>query len=85
MIPAIHTFTTPTDMTNQDVISASTTLYVDSGDAIEILQKIREANKNSWAKTAANVAEIDQSIRELAKAQAILRKMRERATTRISY
>ena len=69
---------------NQDIVSASTRLYCEAQEVIEIMQTIHEINKESWNMTTADIPKIEESIKHLAKAQAIIRKVREHATTRIA-
>ena len=69
---------------NEDIVSASTRLFVSANEAIEIMQSIREINKECWLMTTADIPKIEESIQKLAKAQAVLRKVREYATTRIA-
>ena len=65
---------------NSDIVTASTRLFVDSNEAIQILLQVREINRESWKMTTADAVKIEESIKQLAKAQAILRKVREKAT-----
>ena len=69
---------------DQDIISASTRLFSDANEVIAIMQKVREINKECWKMTTADISKIEESIQQLAKAQAVLRKVRETATTRIA-
>ena len=69
---------------NQDIITASTRLYMDAQEVIEIMQTVQEINRESWNMTTADISKIEQSIKQLAKAQAVLRKVRETATIRIA-
>lgn len=70
--------------TNQDIVTASTLLLVEANEVIQVMQNIRAINKECWAMTTADTSKIEESIKQIAKAQSLLRKLRETATIRIA-
>jgi len=62
--------------------NASTLLYVYARDVIELMEQIKEINHHS--SMIDDILKIEQSIDKIAKAQSMLRKIRETATISIA-
>lgn len=71
-------------LTDQDIQRASLMLHVYAKDVIEMMEAIRDLNTESWKLTTADLAKVEQSIKQLGKAQYAMRQARERITIAIA-